>query len=382
LLRRKANRDPTNRYELIACAFGGHVLVGTDVRSIAPEDGVIVREHDHLRWHRCLRCDCWIPRPPPDTPTRESLVDRDEIAVPLRGRALRDRYVLRLIAAERAVHVVVLAGLATAVFFFIGHRSTLKHDYVAIINGLFGSSGGPDAHKGLLGDFRHLFIISPSHLYDIGFLLVAYAALEAVEMVGLWFAKRWAEYLTFVATTLFVPLEIYELLTAFGWLKLVTFIINVAVVVYLLLGKRLFGLRGGHAADMARRQADGGWQALERRPPGGAAPRTDRDRVRDARRGGTGIRKSRRGPRRRFRARRGEGPTRSSQTTGVSRLLLCSTASPSTLPAARLTESVAYPRGTLHLTYETAGLPTYGNLATWAKLYFAPPTGFEPVLPP
>lgn len=30
----------------------------------------------------------------------------------------------------------------------------------------------------------------------------------------------------------------------------------------------------------------------------------------------------------------------------------------------RLTESVTYPNGTLHLTYETAGVPTYGNLAS------------------
>ncbi len=266
--RKDAKRYKHNRYELIACAFGGHVLVGTDVRTITPDDRLIVRQFDGLRWYRCLRCDSWIPRPPPEAPTVETVPARDDIAVPLRGRGLRDRYVLRLIAVERAVHVVVLSGLAAAVFLFIGHRATLRHDYVSIINGLFGSSGGPDARKGLLGDFRHLFIISPSHLYDIGFLLVAYASLEAVEMVGLWFAKRWAEYLTFVATTLFVPLEVYELLSGFGWLKLVTFIVNLAVVVYLLLGKRLFGLRGGHAADLARRRADGGWEAIERRDPG------------------------------------------------------------------------------------------------------------------
>jgi dihydrofolate reductase len=35
-----------------------------------------------------------------------------------------------------------------------------------------------------------------------------------------------------------------------------------------------------------------------------------------------------------------------------------------TVPTAlRLTESVTYPNGTLQLAYETAGLPTYGNLA-------------------
>jgi hypothetical protein len=36
-----------------------------------------------------------------------------------------------------------------------------------------------------------------------------------------------------------------------------------------------------------------------------------------------------------------------------------------TVPTAlRLTESVTYPSGTLHLGYETAGVPSYGNLAT------------------
>ncbi len=35
-----------------------------------------------------------------------------------------------------------------------------------------------------------------------------------------------------------------------------------------------------------------------------------------------------------------------------------------TVPTAlRPTESVIYPSGTLHLAYETAGVPTYGSLA-------------------
>jgi dihydrofolate reductase len=38
-----------------------------------------------------------------------------------------------------------------------------------------------------------------------------------------------------------------------------------------------------------------------------------------------------------------------------------------TVPTAlRLTESVTYPNGTLHLAYETAGAPTYGDLTTEA----------------
>jgi hypothetical protein len=35
-----------------------------------------------------------------------------------------------------------------------------------------------------------------------------------------------------------------------------------------------------------------------------------------------------------------------------------------TVPTAlRLIESVSYPKGALHVTYETAGMPTYGDMA-------------------
>jgi uncharacterized membrane protein (DUF2068 family) len=79
--------------------------------------------------------------------------------------------------------------------------------------------------------------------------------------------KRWAEYLTLIVTASFLPLEVYELSERFSVLKVITFVINVAVVVYLLYAKRLFGLRGGAAAEEAARSADAGWPALERTTP-------------------------------------------------------------------------------------------------------------------
>ena len=45
-------------------------------------------------------------------------------------------------------------------------------------------------------------------------------------------------------------------------------IVNVAIVLYLLLAKRLFGLRGGGALERAERERDIGWPALERGTPG------------------------------------------------------------------------------------------------------------------
>lgn len=74
-------------WELVGCALSGHELVGTDVARLQPEDAVVAREIDGLRWHRCLRCDSWLPLMPPKHPTRDQLPPRAEITVPLRGTA-------------------------------------------------------------------------------------------------------------------------------------------------------------------------------------------------------------------------------------------------------------------------------------------------------
>ena len=60
-----------------------------------------------------------------------------------------------------------------------------------------------------------------------------YAALFAVEGVGLAMKQRWAEYLTLVATGLFIPLELYELCKEPSVAKGVLLVINAAVVAYI-----------------------------------------------------------------------------------------------------------------------------------------------------
>ena len=42
---------------------------------------------------------------------------------------------------------------------------------------------------------------------------------------------------------------------------------NIAIALYLLFAKRLFGLRGGGAAEERERKRDVGWEALERTAP-------------------------------------------------------------------------------------------------------------------
>jgi uncharacterized membrane protein (DUF2068 family) len=259
---------PKLRYELIGCGLHGHELLGTDAAALRPGDELFARESGGLRWYRCLRCDSWVALTPPDHPTQKYPPSRGEVTLPLRGKPLRDRYVLRLIALERVVHFLVLGALAAAVLLFANNRGVLNQDFTRILTGLQGGLGGPVAtNHGIVHDLRSLFAISITSLYLVGVAIAAYAVMEGVEAVGLWLGKRWAEYLTFVATIVFVPYEVYELVKSVSTLKVLTLVVNLAVAVYLLLAKRLFGLRGGGKAEQAEYDADVGWPAIERATP-------------------------------------------------------------------------------------------------------------------
>ncbi len=70
-------------------------------------------------------------------------------------------------------------------------------------------------------------------------------------------------------TTLLLVPEVLELTSSVTVGKLITLVVNLAVVAYLLLAKRLFGLRGGAGAEAAQRDRDVSWAALERHLPDG-----------------------------------------------------------------------------------------------------------------
>jgi uncharacterized membrane protein (DUF2068 family) len=261
---------PTFHWELIACGVEGHELVGMDVREIGPEDSLLVREYDGVRWYRCLRCDSWLALPPPENPTRDRLPPIDEIELPLRGKPLRDKIVLRLIAIDRALHFLVLGLLAVAVFLFASHQQQLHERFYRVLADLqLAIGGGPVQQNGhgIIHSLDLLFTLSTTKLRLAGAAIGAYAVLEGAEAVGLWYQKRWAEYLTFIATTALLPLEVYELTNRVSPFKVIALIVNIAIVIYLLLAKRLFGIRGGAAAEEALRERDVGLQALLRTTP-------------------------------------------------------------------------------------------------------------------
>jgi uncharacterized membrane protein (DUF2068 family) len=268
-IRRPPRFRPRFHWELLVCGLRGHSLIGLDAARLRPEDAIVARELDGVRWYRCVRCDSWLPLPPPDDPARELPPTREEIQLPLRGKALRDLIVLRAIAIDRAIHVLAFGALSAAVVLFATHEQRWRATFYRIVNAIQGTSMRPNQqmHGSWLHRLAHVFELSTTTLYVVAAVAAGYAVLEAVEAVGLWYQKRWAEYLTFVATCLLLPYEIYELTKAVSVFKVGALIVNLAVAAYLLFAKRLFGLRGGGAVDERKREADVGWDVLERTAP-------------------------------------------------------------------------------------------------------------------
>ena len=71
------------------------------------------------------------------------------------------------------------------------------------------------------------------HFGAIGLVALAYALLFGIEGVGLLMGKYWAEWFTVIATASLIPLELYETVQHFGWIKRLALLGNVVIVVYL-----------------------------------------------------------------------------------------------------------------------------------------------------
>lgn len=82
--------------------------------------------------------------------------------------------------------------------------------------------------------------LSPQRLRELSFGTFFYAALLLTEGVGLALGKRWAEYFTIIATSSFIPLEIYEIFHHPNVVKVVVLLINIAVVWFLALELRRY----------------------------------------------------------------------------------------------------------------------------------------------
>jgi uncharacterized membrane protein (DUF2068 family) len=163
--------------------------------------------------------------------------------------------ILRVFAVERFLRFLIIGAAAYGVWRFRFDKAGIERAYdnaLPAIRALYRDLGFDVNHSRLLGLIQHSFMLTPRTLTLLAIGLAAYALIELVESIGLWSGKRWGEYFAMVATSIFLPYEVYDLTVKITWLRVAAFAINLLLVVYLVWTRRLFGVRGGKAAYEAR----------------------------------------------------------------------------------------------------------------------------------
>jgi uncharacterized membrane protein (DUF2068 family) len=133
-----------------------------------------------------------------------------------------------VIAIFKFVKGAVLLALAFGALSFL-HKNVASHvehwlDQLRI-----------DADNQFIGGLlSKLQLVHAKELKELSALGAGYAALFLTEGTGLLFRKHWAEWLTIVATSSLMPIEVYELVEKFTAARLLALLVNAAVVLYLI----------------------------------------------------------------------------------------------------------------------------------------------------
>jgi len=86
--------------------------------------------------------------------------------------------------------------------------------------------------------YPHIFIHAMADVTDSGLWLLAglaalYSIVRFVEAYGLWYHRRWAEWLAALSGGIYVPVEIYEITHHVSWIKVAALVINLLIVAYM-----------------------------------------------------------------------------------------------------------------------------------------------------
>jgi len=253
-------------WSLLGCGRSGHVTFAPDEPEL--QEQLRAETAAGTAW-RCLRCADFIPGAPDGHGPASSAPSVR------RGKEVRSALILRIFAIERFVRALAFLGLAYGLWRFRSARQSISASFnreLPILRELFSQLGYRIDHSKLVGLVQHALTLSTRSITLLAAGLLAYAIVEVIEGTGLWLARRWGEYFAMIATSVGLPLEIYDLSRKVTATTLIFFAINLALVLYLVLTKRLFGARGGKRAYDARLRSESVLEAAAEAAASGAAP--------------------------------------------------------------------------------------------------------------
>ncbi|HRV68564.1 MAG TPA: DUF2127 domain-containing protein [Marmoricola sp.] len=226
-------------WNILNCGWRGHVLYAPTETDLAKR--ISIETPNGVAW-RCLRCEAYVVGKP------HSVGPAQDAPLVVRGRALRDALILRAYAVERVVRGALMAFLAVGVYLFKDSRHALNdlfETYVPLLQPAASKMGVDLDTFGPVRLVDRILQINPDTLNWVIVMIVLYSFLLLVQGVGLWSMKRWGEYVAAIATSVFIPFEIHEIVEKVTWIRVSALILNLLLVFYIVWTKRLFGLRGG-----------------------------------------------------------------------------------------------------------------------------------------
>jgi uncharacterized membrane protein (DUF2068 family) len=116
----------------------------------------------------------------------------------------------------------------------LGMLRLLHHDVQEWAEDLIASLRFDPDNRHIAGFLAKLGLVNDHELKELSGLTFIYAGLFLTEGIGLIRQKRWAEYLTVIATSSLIPVEIYEVFRHVTFLRVLLFLGNVAILAYLL----------------------------------------------------------------------------------------------------------------------------------------------------
>ncbi len=237
-------------WSLLGCGHHGHVTYAPAEAGVRQQ--LRAQTASGEAW-RCLRCGTYVTGAPMASgPAGQAPAVR-------RGKEVRSAFILRVFAVERFLRGLVAGALAFVVWRFAYSRESIEQAFNRerpILRSLFKQFGYNIDNSKLFGSIQHALTLSPTAIKLLAGGLALYAVIELIEAAGLWLYRRWGEYFAMVATSLGLPYEIYDLVNQITAPRAIFFAVNLALVLYLVITKRLFGVRGGKHAYEARLRSE------------------------------------------------------------------------------------------------------------------------------
>lgn len=134
---------------------------------------------------------------------------------------------IQLIAVFEAVKGII--GLIAG----YGILKLMNRDIAAFAEDLVGflhlNSEGRLAHRIV----ENVTKLNPSNIKLFFILSLIYAAVRFIEAYGLWRLRAWAEWFAIISGAVYIPIELYELISKPTYIRAGILIVNIIIVIYL-----------------------------------------------------------------------------------------------------------------------------------------------------